>query len=120
MATASNLTSLRDWTFAFRTRAVQVFDRLIVVCSEASLKSGPVIREIERALQREDRLVAEGKTPEVLFPIRLDDFIISWEHPRQADVVGKNVGDFREWKHQDAYQSGFDKLLRDLRVDEEA
>jgi len=33
----------------------QVCDKLGVVCSENSLQSGPVFREIERGLQREDR-----------------------------------------------------------------
>lgn len=36
--------------------AVRVYDKLIVVCSEQSLNSPPVIREIERALQKEDDL----------------------------------------------------------------
>lgn len=97
--------------------AVRLHDKLIVICSESSLRSGPVIREIERALQREDRLVAKGETPEVLFPIRLDDSIFDWEHPRQADVVEKVVSDFRNWRDHDSYQASFAKLLRDLRLD---
>ena len=88
-------------------RAVRLYDKLIVVCSEDSLKSNPVIREIERALQREDRLVAQGETPEVLFPIRLDDSIFDWEHPRQADVVEKVVSDFRDWRNHNSYQVSF-------------
>jgi len=46
------------------------YDKLVVVCSEHSLESPPVIREIERALQKEDR---EHKN--VLFPIRIDDYL---------------------------------------------
>lgn len=99
-------------------RAVRLYDKLIVVCSENSLKSGPVIREIERALQREDQLTSQRKRAEVLFPLRLDDAIFDWEHPRKADVVGKVVSDFRNWKDHDKYQKAFERLLRDLKLDE--
>jgi hypothetical protein len=51
-------------------RSIRIHDKLVVVCSEHSLQSGPVLREMERALQREDN---EGT--EVLFPIRIDDYI---------------------------------------------
>jgi hypothetical protein len=71
-----------------------------------------VLREIERGLQREDR---EKKN--VLFPIRIDDYIFDkWEHERKADVVKKVVGDFRQWKDHDAYQESFARLLKDLQA----
>lgn len=75
-------------------QSIRIHDRVVVVCSESSLKSGPVLREIERALRRED---AEGK--DVLFPIRLDDYIFKgWQHPRKDDVLSKTVGDFSGWR----------------------
>jgi len=46
-------------------RTIKVYDKLVVICSSSSLKSEPVIREIERALQREDR-----EHRHILFPIR--------------------------------------------------
>jgi hypothetical protein len=72
-----------------------------------------VIREIERALQREQR---DGK--EVLFPIRVDDSLFTWDHFLQADVVRKMVGDFRKWKSPKSYRVAFDRLVRDLRAGE--
>ncbi len=97
--------------------AVRLYDKLIVICSEESLCSPPVIREIERALQKEDALARQGKEPEVLFPLRLDDYIFdTWDHYRKADVIQKNVGDFRRWNDHDAYQQSFDRLLRDLKA----
>ena len=63
----------------------------MVICSQHSLQSPPVIREIERALQKEDR-----EHRNVLFPIRIDDYLFDeWDHPRKADVVSKVIGDFR-------------------------
>ncbi len=78
-------------------RSIKIYDKLVVICSRDSLESQPVIREIERALQREDR---ENKN--VLFPIRIDDHLFEkWQHPRKADVLTKVVGDFRAWKKHD-------------------
>lgn len=99
--------------------AVRVYDKLIVICSEQSLNAPAVVREIERALQKEDDLARQGKEAEVLFPIRLDDYIFTgWHHHRKADVVAKNVGDFRSWKDHDSYQRAFGRLLRDLKAEE--
>jgi hypothetical protein len=87
---------------------------LIAVCSEDSLTSPAVLREIERALQREDR---EKKN--VLFPIRIDDYVFEgWDHERKADVVKKVVGDFRNWKGPDSYAKALERLLRDLRSED--
>ncbi|MGA2604505.1 MAG: toll/interleukin-1 receptor domain-containing protein [Verrucomicrobiia bacterium] len=91
-------------------RTIKLYDKLVVACSENSLQSPAVLREIERGLQREDR---EKKN--VLFPIRIDDYIFDkWEHERKADVVKKVVGDFRKWKNHHAYQKSLVKLLQDL------
>lgn len=94
-------------------RSIKIYDKLVVVCSENSLQSGPVNREIERALCREDK---EGKN--ILFPIRIDDYIFNkWEHERKADVLRKVVGDFGGWDKDAAkYEKAFDKLLKGLQA----
>jgi hypothetical protein len=95
--------------------AVRAYDKLVVICSEDSLNSPAVIREIERALRKEDELARQGRNGEVLFPIRLDDFIINgWTHHRQADVTAKNIGDFRQWKEPENYRKALNRLIRDL------
>lgn len=92
-------------------RGIRVYDKLVVVCSQDSLQSPAVLREIERALQREDR---EKKN--VLFPIRIDDHIFDgWKHERKADVVEKVIGDFCKWKDPDAYAKALERLLRAFR-----
>jgi hypothetical protein len=98
--------------------AVRYYDKLIVICSEQSLHSPAVIREIERALQKEDELAKQGRDHEVLFPIRLDDYIISgWEHHRKADVLTKHIGDFRQWKTSGSYRNALTRLIRDLKTE---
>lgn len=98
--------------------AVRIYDKLVVICSKQSLKSPAVIREIERALQKEDDLARQGKDNEVLFPIRLDDYILTgWQHYRKADVLQKNIGDFRNWHDPECYHKQFDRLIRDLKAE---
>lgn len=102
------------------TDNIQANDKLIVICSEKSLQSRQVLREIERALGRED---SEDKN--ILFPIRIDDYIFAkdamgndqWQHPRKNDVIAKVVGDFRDWdKDASKYANAFDKLLKGLQA----
>ena len=90
--------------------AIRHYDKVVVVCSEYSLQSVAVIREIERALQREDR---EHKN--ILFPIRIDDYLLNeWDHARKADVVARVAGDFRGWGDLTRYSSAFSRFLEAL------
>lgn len=93
-------------------QSIRIYDKLVVICSEHSLQSGPVLREIERGLQREDK---DKEHKDVLFPIAIDKYIFEkWEHPRKADVLTKVVGDFTNWKNHDHYKKNFEKLLKSL------
>jgi hypothetical protein len=98
-------------------RGIQVYDRLLVVCSERSLTSPPVLREIERALQREDdERRASGDDRQVLFPITLDNFVFDlWKHPRRADVLAKVIGNFQGTTRSRAkYDAALVELLKHL------
>ncbi len=87
--------------------AIRHYDKLVVICSEHPLQSPPVIREIERALQKEDR-----EHRNVLSPIRIDDYLFDeWDHPRKADVVSKVAADFRGWENLAAYSKAFPRFL---------
>jgi hypothetical protein len=91
---------------------IKLYDKLVLICSENSLRSRAVLREIERGLQREDR-----DKKNILFPIRIDDYIFDkWEHERKADVVKKVVGDFRHWNDPAAYQKCLALLLKALQA----
>jgi hypothetical protein len=91
--------------------SIKIYDKLVIICSSNSLKSGPVNREIERALQREDL-----EHRHILFPIRIDDYLFKiWDHPRKADILSKVVGDFSHWKNHDSYKKSFDRLQQVLK-----
>jgi hypothetical protein len=93
-------------------RGIKIYDKLVVVCSRKSLASGPVLREIDRALNREDR---EHK--DVLFPLRIDDHLFKkWEYPRKDDVLQKVVGDFTGWdSNAEKYETSLEKLIMALK-----
>ena len=102
--------------------AIRVYDKLLLVLSPESMNSEWVKAEIRKARKAE---IKEGKRK--LFPIRLVDFntILKWECS-DADS-GKDLGveireffipDFSNWKDHDAFESGFARLLRDLRAGE--
>lgn len=110
-------------------KAIRVHDKVVLVASRHSLTSPAVNREIERAIQEEDRRSqkkAEGRwegVPSVLFPVRLDDYIFEqndgtpvWDHPRRADVVKKMIADAVGWEKDNAkYEKVRDRLIRDLK-----
>ena len=95
-------------------RSIKAYDKLILVCSKNSLQSEPVVREIERALNREDK---DHKN--ILFPITLDRYVFdTWEHERKADILRKVVSDFSGWDKDAAkYEKAFDRLLKGLQAE---
>lgn len=104
-------------------RAIELHDRLIVVLSEHSMASEWVVHEIRRARRQEVR-----EKRRKLFPIRLVDWetLQRWEaydsasSPDLAEEVRQYyVPDFSNWKHEDAFEREFAKLLRDLRSAED-
>lgn len=103
--------------------AIRKTDKLLLIASKSSLTSPAVNREIERAIHQEDERAAgrlsghfSGDT-DVLFPVRLDDFIFDgWRHARKADVVRKVVADARGWDlDASVYAAVLERLVRDIR-----
>ena len=103
-------------------RAIQLYDRLLLVLSEHSIISEWVTTEIYNARQVELR-----EQRRKLFPIRLCDFetLSAWKS-FDADT-GKDLGcevreyfipDFSHWKEHDAFEAAFARLLRDLKATE--
>ena len=99
----------------FRMRideSIRIYDKVIVILSENSIRSAWVEEEVEAALEKErkqDKLV--------LFPIRLDDAVMETAQAWASSLRrARHIGDFRAWKVHDQYQKSFDRLLRDLKA----
>jgi hypothetical protein len=90
-----------------------VYDRLLLILSESSVKSRWVQKEVDTAFEKE---VKENRM--VLFPIRIDEAVMNSAVGWAADIRRqRHIGDFRQWKDHDAYQKAFQRLLHDLKAD---
>lgn len=99
----------------FRQRideAIRLHDKLLLVLSEHSVRSEWVREEVESCLERERQ---EKRT--VLFPVRLDDAVMETEEAWAASIRRqRHIGDFREWRDHDAYQTALERLMRGLKA----
>jgi hypothetical protein len=104
-------------------RAIQFYDRLLLVLSENSLQSEWVMTEIRKAREAEKK-----ENRRKLFPIRLADFeqIGKWRCPDAdggkdlaVEVREYFIPDFSNWKDHDSFEKAFERLLRDLREAED-
>ena len=87
--------------------------KLLLLLSEKSMASQWVKREVETAMRRE--LSGDG---DVLFPIRLDNAVMESDVRWAAEIRDtRHIGDFTSWTHDNAYQTAFQRLLRDLTPD---
>ena len=95
--------------------SIRVYEKVLLILSEHSVKSKWVEKEVEQAWKREGES-AEPEEPLVLFPIRVDDTVMQTERSwaRQLRYL-RHIGDFTGWKDHDAYQEHFQQLLRDLK-----
>lgn len=100
--------------------AIRLYDRLLLILSENSMKSTWVKTEIDHAVYKERN---EGRR--VLFPITIVPFgeVEKWQN-FDADL-GKDLAkeireyyipDFSQWKEHDSYIQAFERLLRDLKA----
>lgn len=76
---------------------IRAYDKLILICSEASLTSWWVEREIERILKKERELNKGKKAEEwvdLLIPLTLDNYIFdTWDSAWKTEVDRYVVGD---------------------------
>ncbi len=83
---------------------------------------------VERAIVQEDARLTKKHSGEVhgamdvLFPVRVDEFIFDgWEHERKVDVTKKVIADATGWEQDnDKYQAVLARLIRDLKDEPEA
>lgn len=94
--------------------SIRIYDKLLLVLSEYSVISDWVEHEVEAALAKERR-----NHHTVLFPVRLDDSILEYEHDGWPALVQheRHIGNFTCWKDHDSYQQAFERLLRDLKAE---
>ena len=91
--------------------AIHMQDKLLLILSEASVKSGWVGYEVRTAMNRE---ILQQR--EILFPIRIDDAIFQSTTDWACELRDQRyIGDFRQWADPAQYQKVFQRLLHDLK-----
>ena len=61
----------------------------------------------------------ETKDRTVLFPIRRDDSVMTCNEAWAENIRRtRHIGDLREWKSHDAYEKSLERLIRDLRAED--
>ena len=102
-------------------KAIQFYDKLLLILSENSINSDWVANEIRWARRREKQ---EGR--QKLFPVSLIDFekLKNWElfdadtaTDLAAEVRSYFIPDFTKWKDNSEYMAAFNRLLRDLQTE---
>jgi TIR domain len=84
--------------------AIRLYDKLLVILSEHSVRSSWVEDEVRAALEKETQFKREQHPKTVLFPIKIDDAI----EQEQAQWVAmmrrkRHIGDCTHWKNHDDY-----------------
>lgn len=101
-------------------RGIRIWDKVVLCCSKDSLTSSWVDQEIEKALQKEERLWRERREKVLaLIPIRLDDFVFNgWESGKKSAIIARHVGDFRDWDgDEERFKTEFERLVKALSPD---
>jgi hypothetical protein len=100
--------------------AIRIYDKLVLLLSEHSIRSEWVQHELRRARRAE--IQSQRRK---LFPIRLIDFeaLAEWECPDSRtggdlaeEVRQYFIPDYSDWKDHDAFERAFTRLLRDLKA----
>jgi len=103
---------------------IRIRDKLIVILSEAAIRSDWVKAEVSKAFAKErgrNKAHAEQRERKktVLFPIRIDDAVGTTSEPWARRLRDEyNIWDFRSWPEPAAYQKNLNRLLRDLKTNE--
>jgi uncharacterized protein YjbI with pentapeptide repeats len=101
--------------------AIRLWDKVLLCCSENSLKSWWVDKEIEKALRKEEELHQErGKHVLAIVPLDLDGYMSKpgWVDWKRAHLMSRRAADFTGWEHDNAkFEAQLEKVVKALRAD---
>ena len=102
-------------------RGIRRRDKVLLCCSEASLKSWWVDNEIGMTVEEEQRLTKErGEKVRKLIPLNLDDFLFSdeWSSGYASQIRRRLAADFTGWAtDRRKYDREIEKVVQALSTD---
>ena len=111
-----------DDLFDVVDRGIKMWDKVILLCSKASLTSWWVDNELEAAFNKEQQLMEKReKKVTALIPLDLDGYLFNDEcrNSKAKQIKSRFVGDFTGWESDNAiFETGFDKLIKALTTDD--
>ncbi len=102
-------------------RGIRIWDKVLLCCSEASLTSWWIDQEIEKAIQKEERLWKErGEKTLAIIPLNMDGYLFEgWESGQKSMITRRLAADFVGWELDNAkFEEQLEKVVKALSTDE--
>jgi uncharacterized protein YjbI with pentapeptide repeats len=94
------------------SEGIKYYDKLILVCSENSLNSWWVEKELEKVYEKEREMQKEReKKFRLVIPIRIDDSIFQRKEGILTTVRNSVIGDFTQWQDDAAFEKAVKELV---------
>lgn len=100
-------------------RGICLWDKVLLCCSEKSLTSWWVNDEIDKALEKERKLLKErGEKVLAIIPLNLDGYLFEWQDGRAATLRKRLAADFTGWETDNAkFEEEFERVVKALRTE---